>query len=69
MITTPSHHGNEESTLFVATVASAPHMLSSLHVAFGIGAEVETYRDAAEGVLSEISEGVYWVSRLPSCLS
>ncbi len=44
-------------------------MLSSLHVAFGIGAEVETYLDAAEGVLSEISEGVYWVNRLPSCLS
>lgn len=49
--------------LFVATVASA-HMLSWLHVAFGVGAEVETYRDAAEGVLSELSEGVYWVSEV-----
>jgi glycosyltransferase involved in cell wall biosynthesis len=44
---------NRES-LFVATVASA-HVLSWLHVAFGTGAEVETYRDAAEGVLSELS--------------
>jgi organic hydroperoxide reductase OsmC/OhrA len=48
-------HFNPEN-LFVATVASA-HMLSWLHVAFGVGAEVETYRDAAEGVLSELSEG------------
>jgi organic hydroperoxide reductase OsmC/OhrA len=46
--------------LFVATVASA-HILSWLHVAFQMGIEVETYRDPASGVLTEISEGVYWV--------
>ncbi len=39
-------------------------MLSWLHVAFGVGAEVETYRDAARGVLTELSEGVYWVSEV-----
>ena len=49
--------------LFVATVASA-HMLSWLHVAFQMGIEVETYRDPASGVLTEISEGVYWVSEV-----
>ena len=49
--------------LFVATVASA-HMLSWLHVAFQMGIEVESYRDPASGVLTEISEGVYWVSEV-----
>jgi len=49
--------------LFVATVASA-HMLSWLHVAFQMGIEVESYRDPAYGVLTEISEGVYWVSEV-----
>src|SRR5665213_2428906 len=49
--------------LFVATVASA-HMLSWLHVAFQMGIEVETYRDPAAGVLTEISDGVYWVSEV-----
>jgi organic hydroperoxide reductase OsmC/OhrA len=49
--------------LFVATVASA-HMLSWLHVAFQMGIEVQTYRDPAAGVLTEISEGVYWVSEV-----
>jgi organic hydroperoxide reductase OsmC/OhrA len=55
--------GFNPENLFVATVASA-HMLSWLHVAFGVGAEVETYRDAARGVLTELSEGVYWVSEV-----
>jgi organic hydroperoxide reductase OsmC/OhrA len=49
--------------LFVATIASA-HMLSWLHVAFQMEIEVESYRDAAKGVLSELSEGVYWVSEV-----
>ena len=49
--------------LFVATIASA-HMLSWLHVAFHMEIEVETYRDAAEGVLSELSERVHWVSEV-----
>jgi organic hydroperoxide reductase OsmC/OhrA len=49
--------------LFVATVASA-HMLSWLHVAFGMQIEVESYLDAASGVLTERSEGVYWVSEV-----
>ena len=40
--------------LFVATIASA-HMLSWLHVAFQMEIEVETYLDAAKGVLSELS--------------
>jgi organic hydroperoxide reductase OsmC/OhrA len=39
-------------------------MLSWLHVAFQMGIEVETYRDPAAGVLTEISEGVYWVSEV-----
>jgi organic hydroperoxide reductase OsmC/OhrA len=55
--------GINPENLFVATVASA-HMLSWLHVAFGVGAEVETYRDSARGVLTELSEGVYWVSEV-----
>lgn len=49
--------------LFVATVASA-HMLPWLHVAFQMVIEVESYRDPAAGVLTELSEGVYWVSEV-----
>jgi organic hydroperoxide reductase OsmC/OhrA len=29
-----------------------------------MGIEVETYRDPAAGVLTEISDGVYWVSEV-----
>jgi organic hydroperoxide reductase OsmC/OhrA len=46
---------------FVAMISSA-HMLAFLHAAFSHEAEVERYLDAAEGVLAEDSEGVYWVS-------
>jgi organic hydroperoxide reductase OsmC/OhrA len=49
--------------LFVATIASA-HMLSWLHVAFQMELEVLSYRDAAHGLLAEISEGEYWVSEV-----
>lgn len=48
---------------FVATIASA-HMLSWLHIAFGYGIEVESYRDAAVGVMDEISPQVYWISEV-----
>lgn len=49
--------------LFVASISSA-HMLTWLHIAFAMGIEVKTYRDEAHGVLSEIEEGVYWVSEV-----
>jgi organic hydroperoxide reductase OsmC/OhrA len=49
--------------LFVATVASA-HMLSWLHIAFSMGAEIDTYVDAAEGVMTELEGGEYWISEL-----
>jgi organic hydroperoxide reductase OsmC/OhrA len=49
--------------MFVATIASA-HMLSWLHIAFGYGIEVESYYDAAVGVLGEISPEVHWISEV-----
>jgi organic hydroperoxide reductase OsmC/OhrA len=49
--------------LFVATVASA-HMLSWLHVAFGMGVEIDSYVDAAEGVMTALPDGVYWISEV-----
>jgi organic hydroperoxide reductase OsmC/OhrA len=49
--------------LFVATVASA-HMLSWLHIAFSMGAEIDTYVDAAEGVMTELEGGEYWISEV-----
>lgn len=48
---------------FIATIASA-HMLSWLHIAFSYGIEVESYRDAAVGVLSERAPQVYWISEV-----
>ncbi len=48
---------------FVARIASA-HMLSWLHLAFSYGIEVESYRDTAAGVLSELSPQVYWISEV-----
>jgi organic hydroperoxide reductase OsmC/OhrA len=42
--------------MFVATVASA-HMLTWLHLAFGMGSEGLTYSDEAHGVMTELSEG------------
>src|SRR5688572_3622263 len=49
--------------MFVATIASA-HMLSWLHIAFGYGIEVESYHDAAVGVVGEISPEVHWISEV-----
>jgi organic hydroperoxide reductase OsmC/OhrA len=55
--------GVDPEKTFVATIAGA-HMLSFLHLAFGMGVEVETYHDAAMGILSELSEEMYWVSEV-----
>lgn len=49
--------------MFVATIASA-HMLSWLHIAFGYGIDVQSYSDAAVGVMSELSPGVPWISEV-----
>jgi organic hydroperoxide reductase OsmC/OhrA len=48
---------------YVATISSA-HMLAWLHAAFSHGAEVESYLDAAEGVMSALPEGLAWVSEV-----
>jgi organic hydroperoxide reductase OsmC/OhrA len=48
---------------YVATISSA-HMLAWLHVAFSHEAEVESYIDAAEGVLGDLPEGRCWVSEV-----
>jgi organic hydroperoxide reductase OsmC/OhrA len=48
---------------YVATISSA-HMLAWLHVAFSHGAEVESYVDTAEGVVSGLPEGRCWVSEV-----
>lgn len=55
--------GIDPEKTFVATIASA-HMLSWLHIAFGYGIEVESYRDAAVGVMGEVSPQVYWISEV-----
>jgi organic hydroperoxide reductase OsmC/OhrA len=55
--------GVDPEKTFVATIAGA-HMLSWLHIAFGMGIEVEAYHDAAVGILSELSPEVYWVSEV-----
>lgn len=39
-------------------------MQTWLHIAFAMGIEVKSYRDEAHGILSEIEEGVYWVSEV-----
>jgi organic hydroperoxide reductase OsmC/OhrA len=49
--------------MFVVTIASA-HMLSWLHLAFGMGSEVLAYSDEAHGVMTELGEGGYWVSEI-----
>jgi organic hydroperoxide reductase OsmC/OhrA len=54
---------SDPNTEHLATIASA-HMLSWLHVAFQMEIEVLSYRDAAHGLLAEISEGEYWVSEV-----
>jgi organic hydroperoxide reductase OsmC/OhrA len=49
--------------MFVATIASA-HMLSWLHLAFAMGAEVASYQDEAAGVLSELDSDLHRVSEV-----
>lgn len=49
--------------LFVATVASS-HMLTWLHLALEMGIDVASYSDSAFGTMSELSEGIYWVSEV-----
>jgi organic hydroperoxide reductase OsmC/OhrA len=48
---------------YVATISSA-HMLAWLHAAFSHEVEVESYLDAAEGVMSRLPEGRSWVSEV-----
>ncbi len=49
--------------MFVATISSA-HMLTWLHIAFGMDMEVSSYVDRAFGVLSEIDGGDCWLSEV-----
>jgi organic hydroperoxide reductase OsmC/OhrA len=49
--------------LFVASVASS-HMLTWLHIAFGMEIDVMGYVDEAHGNLTEIGDGIYWVSEI-----
>jgi hypothetical protein len=39
-------------------------MLAWLHAAFSHEAEVESYRETTEGVLSPLPEGRFWVSEV-----
>jgi organic hydroperoxide reductase OsmC/OhrA len=48
---------------FVATIASA-HMLTCLHIAFGMDVEVERYVDRAYGVLTAVEDGDCWISEV-----
>lgn len=48
---------------YVATIASG-HMLAWLHAAFSHEAEVESYLDMTEGVLSALPDGRCWVSEV-----
>jgi organic hydroperoxide reductase OsmC/OhrA len=49
--------------MFVATIASA-HMLTWLHIAFGMDVEVERYVDRAHGVLTGLEGGDCWISEV-----
>lgn len=49
--------------MFAATIASA-HMLTWLHIAFGMEIEVERYLDRACGVLTELEGGDCWISEV-----
>ena len=49
--------------MFVATISSA-HMLTWLHIAFGMHIEVVSYVDRAYGVLSEVEGGDCWLSEV-----
>jgi organic hydroperoxide reductase OsmC/OhrA len=53
----------DPENMFVATIASS-HMLCWLQLAFDMEIDVMNYVDAAHGLLSELSEGVYWVSEV-----
>jgi len=48
---------------YVATIASG-HMLAFLHAAFSHEAEVESYLDTTEGMLTPLPEGRFWVSEV-----
>ncbi len=48
---------------YVAMISSA-HMLAWLHAAFSHDVEVESYLDTAEGVMGDLSEGLFWVSEV-----
>jgi organic hydroperoxide reductase OsmC/OhrA len=48
---------------FVAAISSC-HMLTFLFVAARAGFAIESYRDAAVGVMSKTPEGVAWVSKV-----
>jgi organic hydroperoxide reductase OsmC/OhrA len=49
--------------LYVATIASS-HMLTWLEIAFGMEIDLVSYLDAAHGIMSELKDGVYWVSEV-----
>ena len=49
--------------MFVATISSA-HMLTWLHIAFGMDIEVVSYVDRAFGVLREVEGGDCWLSEV-----
>jgi organic hydroperoxide reductase OsmC/OhrA len=49
--------------LYVATIASS-HMLTWLEIAFGMEIDVASYLDSAHGIMSELKDGVYWVSEV-----
>jgi organic hydroperoxide reductase OsmC/OhrA len=47
----------------VATIASS-HMLTWLEIAFDMEIDVASYLDSAHGIMSELKDGVYWVSEV-----
>jgi organic hydroperoxide reductase OsmC/OhrA len=49
--------------LYVATIASS-HMLTWLEIAFGMEIDVASYVDSAHGTMSELNDGIYWVSEV-----
>jgi organic hydroperoxide reductase OsmC/OhrA len=51
----------DPQNMFVATIASA-HMLTWLHIAFGMEIEVERYVGRAYGVLTALEGGDCWIS-------
>jgi organic hydroperoxide reductase OsmC/OhrA len=49
--------------LYVATIASS-HMLTWLEIAFEMEIDVASYVDSAHGTMSELNDGIYWVSEV-----